>query len=223
MATLDIDAIMKTVDDRRYEFSIYAEGVYKFFLQHPDLIRGHPPAVHSVRWRMKDPDHLRKKILRKGANGEEITPKNVFERITDVAGVRILHLYQEQLKSINDVIVRRADAGDWVLAEKPKAYTWDPESVDFMRSLSLDVLQKESFYTSVHYIVRPRAHADVSCEIQVRTLFEEIWGEVDHCLNYPEPTSNVACREQIRVLAKLVGAGSRLVDAVFRTHSNLTG
>ena len=101
--------------------------------------------------------------------------------------------------------------------EPPKAYTWDPEAQGFFASMGLEVQVKDSFYTSVHYLVRPRADSPHCCEIQVRTLFEEIWGEVDHTLNYPNPTDNVACREQLRVLTKVVGAGSRLVDAIFRT------
>jgi len=48
-------------------------------------------------------------------------------------------------------------------------------------------------------------------------LFEEVWGEVDHVLNYPQETLIVACREQLRVLAKVVGAGTRLVDSIFRS------
>ena len=57
----------------------------------------------------------------------------------------------------------------------------------------------------------------ICCEIQVRTLFEEIWGEIDHSINYPHPTDSVACKEQLRVLSKLVGTGTRLADSIFRT------
>nr|WP_176561568.1 MULTISPECIES: hypothetical protein [Pseudomonas syringae group] len=106
---------------------------------------------------------------------------------------------------------------DWHLVEPPKAYTWDPESAEFFKKLDINTELKESHYTSLHYVIRPKAESDVVCEIQVRTLFEEIWGEVDHSLNYPSPTDNVACSEQLRVLAKVVGAGSRLVDSIFRT------
>jgi ppGpp synthetase/RelA/SpoT-type nucleotidyltranferase len=105
---------------------------------------------------------------------------------------------------------------DWHLPEPPKAYTWDPESKRFFENLNIDVEVRESFYTSVHYLVRPRADSPICCEIQVRTLFEEIWGEVDHALNYPTKSENLACKEQLLVLAKLVGAGSRLVDSIFR-------
>lgn len=109
---------------------------------------------------------------------------------------------------------------DWTLVEPPKAYTWDPESKQFFESLEIGVEIKESYYTSVHYVVRPRLDSPLCCEIQVRTLFEEIWGEVDHTLNYPTKSENLACREQLKVLAKLVGAGSRLVDSIFRSEKS---
>ena len=60
---------------------------------------------------------------------------------------------------------------------------------------------------------------NIVCEIQVRTLFEEIWGEIDHTINYPKKTDSVACGEQLRVLAKLVSTGTRLADSIFRSHS----
>lgn len=92
---------------------------------------------------------------------------------------------------------------------------------NFFEKLGLEVYQKESSYTSIHYLVKPHAEFPFCCEIQVRTLFEEIWGEIDHSINYPVATTSIAIREQLRVLAKLVGAGSRLADAIFRTHLDL--
>ena len=77
---------------------------------------------------------------------------------------------------------------------------------------------KDSYYTSIHYVVKPKSDSNICCEIQVRTLFEEIWGEIDHTINYPSPTDNKACREQLRVLSKLVSTGTRLADSIFRTH-----
>ncbi|MCY1382839.1 hypothetical protein D9M69_709010 [compost metagenome] len=60
----------------------------------------------------------------------------------------------------------------------------------------------------------------VACEVQVRTLFEEAWGEIDHSINYPEPTARMASIEQLRVLSKLVSTGSRLADAIFKVHAD---
>jgi ppGpp synthetase/RelA/SpoT-type nucleotidyltranferase len=174
-----------------------------------------------VKSRIKDPNHLREKIVRKQDARDLITVENVFTRITDLAGVRVLHLYQEQAQAIHAAIMDKVEnQRDWVFDEPPKAFTWDPEAQGFFANMGLEVHVKDSFYTSVHYLVRPRADSPHCCEIQVRTLFEEIWGEVDHTLNYPTPTDSIACREQLRVLTKVVGAGSRLVDSIFRTAAS---
>jgi putative GTP pyrophosphokinase len=199
---------------KELEFELFRDGIAGYFAKRGDLI----PVVHTVKPRTKNADRLKNKIKRMWDAGDHVEGKDVFQRITDLAGVRVLHLYQEQFTVIHAAIMEKISSKDWFLVERPKAYTWDPESVQFFTGFDLDVQAKESFYTSIHYIIRPREDSDISCEIQVRTLFEEIWGEVDHSLNYPEKTENLACSEQIRVLAKLVAAGSRLVDAIFRTQ-----
>jgi putative GTP pyrophosphokinase len=205
-------------DERVHELSIFMNGIERWFATNPRLSSGPLPVVHSVKSRLKDREHLKGKIARKQGDAAPIDATNLFSRITDLAGVRVLHLYQEQARVIHDEIMDKVrNKGDWVLDEAPRAYTWDPESTDFFASMGFEVKLKDSFYTSVHYLVRPRADSPLCCEVQVRTLFEEIWGEVDHALNYPTPTDVVACREQLRVLTKVVGAGSRLVDSIFRT------
>lgn len=215
------DLALSAFEERRHELSIFMKGVEGWFTSHPKLTGGSTPIVHSVKSRLKDSNHLKDKIVRKQASGDPITAENLFTRVTDLAGVRVLHLYQEQSRAIHAAIIDKVEnQRDWVFNEPPKAYTWDPEAQGFFADMGLEVQVKDSFYTSVHYLVRPRADSPHCCEIQVRTLFEEIWGEVDHTLNYPTPSENVACREQLRVLTKVVGAGSRLVDSIFRTAAS---
>ena len=218
---LTTDLALAAFEERRHELSIFMKGIEGWFASHPKLTGGSTPTVHSVKSRLKDLGHLKDKIVRKQVDGDPITADNLFTRVTDLAGVRVLHLYQEQSLAIHTAILDKVNnQRDWVFNEPPKAYTWDPEAQGFFARMGLEVHVKDSFYTSVHYLVRPRTDSPHCCEIQVRTLFEEIWGEVDHTLNYPNPTDNVACREQLRVLTKVVGAGSRLVDAIFRTAAN---
>ncbi|MFR8768448.1 MAG: hypothetical protein ACLVGF_12035 [Eubacterium sp.] len=82
---------------------------------------------------------------------------------------------------------------------------------------------RDTYYTSVHYVIKPNNElSNITCEIQVRTLFEEIWGEIDHTINYPHPTEIIACKEQLRVLAKLVSTGTRLADSIFRTYNDVS-
>lgn len=213
-----IAAAIDAVRSKQHELKIFMDGISQWFSAHPKLSLIDFPIVHSVRARLKTLEHLDEKIRRKWQEGEPTDANNVFEKITDLAGARILHLYQDQFPAIHTEILEKVtELKDWYLLESPKAYTWDPESQQFFQALKIDVEIKESFYTSVHYLVRPRKDSPLCCEIQVRTLFEEIWGEVDHALNYPTPSEKISCREQLRVLAKLVGAGSRLVDSIFRS------
>jgi putative GTP pyrophosphokinase len=77
-----------------------------------------------------------------------------------------------------------------------------------------------SLYTSVHYVVDAGLDARCTAEIQVRTLAEELWGEVDHAINYPHKTQSLACREQIKALARATSSCSRLVDAIYRSNDD---
>jgi ppGpp synthetase/RelA/SpoT-type nucleotidyltranferase len=214
------DAVIAQYMDMQHDFRIFMEGVLGYLGEHPTLRIHGREIVHSYKSRLKDPDHLRAKLARKRAAGNPISPENLFKHITDLAGVRIIHLFQEHFAMIDSVIRRKVEAGDWFLGERPTAYTWDPEAEVFFRRFDLDVTPKPTAYTSVHYLIRPRADSPLCCEVQVRTLFEEIWGEVDHQINYPVATNNLACREQILVLSKIVGAGSRLLDSLYRVHQD---
>ncbi|OHC75914.1 MAG: (p)ppGpp synthetase [Rhodospirillales bacterium RIFCSPLOWO2_12_FULL_58_28] len=206
--------------EKRHEFQIFMDGISQWFLTHPKLRHPDFPFVHSVKARLKNNEHLKEKIIRKSKENIEITKDNIFDEITDLAGVRVLHLYQDQFRTIHEeFLVKVNKLHDWYLPEHPKAYTWDPESIQFFENQNIKVEIKESFYTSVHYLVKPREDSLICCEIQVRTLFEEIWGEIDHVLNYPRQSLNLSCREQLLVLAKLVGAGSRLADSIFRSST----
>jgi putative GTP pyrophosphokinase len=214
----ELDEVLGAFDVQRHSLGIFMEGVAQTIGNHPQLSLSGSKIVHSYKSRLKDREHLRRKVERKNADGRNITVSNLFFKITDLAGVRILHLYQTDFSFIHDVIIGKVRDGDWILDERPKAYTWDPEAVSFFSKFDLEVIEKASSYTSVHYLVRPRKESPLCCEIQVRTLFEEIWGEVDHQINYPSATDNLACREQLMVLSKIVGAGSRLLDSLQRVH-----
>jgi putative GTP pyrophosphokinase len=114
---------------------------------------------------------------------------------------------------------RRAAGGDCLPSDRkdPFAHIWDEESRTFFEGIGIRAEVNPRLYSSVHYVVKARSKKDVTCEIQVRTLADEIWGEVDHKINYPEPHESVACREQIRVLARIASGCSRLVDSIMVT------
>jgi putative GTP pyrophosphokinase len=180
--------------------------------------------VHSIKYRLKDPEHLRAKIFRKidGARvrGEvfDITKDNLFLKINDLGGYRILHLHTSQTERIHQVLLEVIDRANFDLFEAPFANIWDEEARAFFTRIGVRTEVNPRLYSSVHYVVKARSRHDVTCEIQVRTLADEIWGEIDHKINYPESHPSVACREQIRVLARVASSCSRLVDSIMVAH-----
>ena len=177
--------------------------------------------VHSAKQRTKDPDHLRSKLVRKLLKAKtssepfDVSKENLFKRINDLAGFRIIHLHTRQVKDIHDELISIFDEQRWILVEGPIAKTWDDESRSYFSALGWETEVSETMYTSVHYVVQPNSRSELTCEIQVRTLMEEVWGEVDHTINYPVKSASQSCREQIKVLARLTSSCSRLVDSIF--------
>lgn len=207
--------IVAAYDNRKDEIDMFRQQVVGFFETSKQFHKQPLPLVHSVKSRLKSNSHLLDKVKRKWPQ-KKISAASLFSDVNDLAGVRILHLYSQQFSDIHALIMEHIRGGFWALAEKPTAYSWDPDTTDYFKSLGLRARTRGSYYTSVHYVVKPHRRTDLTCEIQVRTLFEEVWGEIDHALNYPEPSKNVACREQLRVLAKFASTGTRLVDAIYR-------
>lgn len=206
----------------KYELEGFKKQVENFFLDWPGFVVNQKSVIHSIKSRIKDPQHLRDKIYRKTENGRKISIDNFREQITDLIGVRVLYLYQDQFQIIHNEIMRQInERKEWKLVEEPKAYTWDPEAAKTYDNLGIKHQLKETFYTSVHYVIKPYNDnsQSICCEIQVRTLFEEIWGEIDHTINYPHATNSVACKEQLKVLAKLISSGTRLSDSIFRSYN----
>lgn len=206
--------------EKKTLFQFFQRNVESVFQNDTGLNTGIPTIIHSIRSRLKDEQHLADKIRRKHEEGRDITTENLFREITDFAGVRVLHLHQAQFDRIHSFIKGKVKSKVWRFREPPVAYTWDPESQVYFRKLKIKTELKPSYYTSVHYLVSP-ANEDgdsISCEIQVRTLFEEAWGEIDHSINYPNKTAKLANIEQLRVLSKLVSTGSRLADSIFKVH-----
>lgn len=206
--------------EKQYELKAFLQTVLFFFENNPAL-KG---IVHSVKSRMKDPEHLKDKIQRKLKSGKIIDENNLFTVVNDLIGVRVLYLYQDQFQLIHNELLKKVDeTKDWMFVEAPKAYTWDPETREYFEKLNIHTEVRDTYYTSVHYVIKPNNElSNITCEIQVRTLFEEIWGEIDHTINNPHQTEIIACKEQLRVLAKLVSTGTRLADSIFRTYNDVS-
>jgi ppGpp synthetase/RelA/SpoT-type nucleotidyltranferase len=214
----EIDGLVRRYVDNQEYFKRFCLQVQALFFNSDALA----PHVHSMKWRIKD---ARDKLVRKASAAKRskktfgINKDNLFETITDLVGFRILHLYTKQIELINKVILQLLREEKWHLIEGPIARTWDDESRQYFQEMGIATQDSASMYTSVHYVFKANKLTKWACELQVRTLAEELWGEVDHRINYPHETPNSSCREQIKVLARVTSSCSRLVDSIFHSHT----
>ncbi|NCD03607.1 MAG: (p)ppGpp synthetase [Clostridia bacterium] len=214
-----MDKLVELYNGEKFKIEQFMKRLVNFFQDNPSLHDGPLPVVHSVKYRMKDNTHLEDKLRRKISEGRDISKDNFFDEVTDLAGIRVLHLYSRQIEEIHNAIIQEVKSGDLALFEEPKAYTWDIDSQSFYESLGLKTLVKPSYYTSVHYVLMPKEGSPIKCEVQVRTLYEEVWGEIDHSINYPYNCESKACIEQLKVLAQLTAAGTRLANSIITSKN----
>lgn len=182
------------------------------------------PLIHFAKYRIKDPEHLRAKLTRKILEGKgtrtpfSVDENDVFEKVNDMAGIRIIHLNTEQLREIHSALLEVFDEQLLESVEPPTANCWDIEFEKLFTDLGIATRSRESMYTTVHYVIAANRRTKIRCEIQVRTLMDEVWAEVSHRVNYPDTTPSVTCRDQLKVLARFTTGCTRLVDSIFRSH-----
>lgn len=176
-----------------------------------------------MKHRVKDPEHLRRKLERKALerkqHGKEpnVTATNVFTKVGDLAGVRILHLHTDQIEPMTKAIKQILDEHRYDVKEGPTAIVWDREYAALYAGFGIRPEPRDSMYTSVHYVVQPSQKTPLRVELQVRTLTEELWGEVSHRVNYPDPAVKQVCKDQLKVLARMTSGCTRLVDSIFKS------
>lgn len=170
--------------------------------------------VHSVRWRVKDTEHVLEKIVRKRAEGSgkyaDISVENYFTIITDLVGIRALHLFKNEVSDI-DFAIR----GNQHLPgpDLPVVYArkGDTQSEETYPSEQFAWKEHPAGYRSVHYIIEAQPQKrKVYTEVQVRTIFEEGWSEIDHRVRYPNFLSDETVNVFLAIFNRLAGQADEM-------------
>jgi putative GTP pyrophosphokinase len=167
--------------------------------------------VHSLKFRIKDPEHLVAKLIRKKLERPKLSfdVHSYPEKVSDLIGVRALHLFKDQWKPIHE-FVRQT----WKLHEKPIANyrEGDPAGLlDDFRSSKLQLKKHRFGYRSIHYVLalQPPRRTHLA-ELQVRTVFEEGWSEIDHGVRYPRHSDDPYLAEILRIFNGLAGSADEI-------------
>lgn len=170
--------------------------------------------VHSCKFRVKDPEHLIEKIIRKNINGgDPVTKNNYREKFHDLIGLRAIHLYKEDWEQIHDQIYNKWSTN---FIGIPYAYIRKGDSTDFISKFENiegngEVREHQFGYRSIHYILCiTRDNKKYYAELQVRTIFEEGWSEIDHDIKYPYNLDNELYGNYLGILNRLAGASDEM-------------
>lgn len=152
-------------------------------------------SLYTIKHRIKDEDRLIEKIdernKKKRKRDSPIDASNYQKRIEDLLGIRIVCLRLSDVEKVEQYLDSLREEGKLVFVRKPKRKQTfvlpvkpgelPPEGVDL----------QYSGYSSIHYVVRlgksldpPREISSLWAEIQLRTILEEAWGEIDHKYRY---------------------------------------
>lgn len=123
--------------------------------------------IHSIQTRIKTSKSIADKLLRLGM---PLTVDSAVENLGDIAGIRVICSYINDIYLIADLLTSQADIEliritDYIKDPKPNGY----------RSLHLDV--KIPVFQSTRTVM-------VTAEIQIRTIAMDFWASVEHELAY---------------------------------------
>lgn len=147
-------------------------------------------SIKYIKSRLKDNYGLIEKIIRKRIErpDDDITLKNYKQKITDLAGVKAIHLFKDEWLNVHEYIIN-----NWDLFEQPIVYVRQGEekeednpNIKMYNEKKLRIQEHPKAYRSIHYIIKCQPLKISHCvEIQVRTIFEDGWSEIDHLIRYP--------------------------------------
>jgi ppGpp synthetase/RelA/SpoT-type nucleotidyltranferase len=169
------------------------------------------PQVHSLKVRIKDPERLVAKLIRKGLENPEfaVDCDTYEEHVPDLIGIRALHLFKDEWQPIHEFVVTT-----WDLHEQPIAYVrdGDPEEIcNAFKEAKCKVVKHEFGYRSVHYVIKTQPGKRVRlAELQVRTVFEEGWSEIDHSVRYPQLSSDPNLTFSLAILNRFAGSADEM-------------
>ena len=123
--------------------------------------------IHHIETRLKSPASIVEKLNRKGLPQ---TLEAIEQNLTDIAGVRIVCNYVEDIYHISKLLLRQRD----VELVRKRDYIQEP---------------KESGYRSLHLVIRIpvflSSHTElVPVEVQIRTIAMDFWATLEHQLRY---------------------------------------
>lgn len=157
--------------------------------------------IHHIEDRLKSPQSMFKKIQRLNL---PFTAESVRENLLDIAGVRVICNYIEDIYQVADLLTAQDD----VILIKRKDYIANP---------------KANGYRSLHLVIETPVYLSekkelVNVEVQIRTIAMDFWASLEHELKYKTDTEvSAELAEQLRLCAETIAQTDIQMQQIYRT------
>ncbi|PKM64815.1 MAG: GTP pyrophosphokinase [Firmicutes bacterium HGW-Firmicutes-20] len=159
--------------------------------------------IHHMEYRLKAPQSIAEKMQKKGL---EITAENIRKNLTDIAGVRVICNYLNDINRIANLLIRQDD----ITLVRKNDYISEPKKNGY-RSLHLIVL--------VPIFLAERTES-VPVEIQIRTIAMDFWASLEHQLKYKGHSDmSEGLRERLKYCAESI---TRLDEEMQMIYEEIT-
>ena len=145
--------------------------------------------IEAIKTRLKTSESIGNKLLKKGF---PLTLRSIEENLFDVAGIRVICTYVDDIYNLADCLLSQDD----IKLIRKKDYIKNP---------------KDNGYRSLHLIVEipiflVGEKKYVKAEIQLRTVSMESWSNVEHSLCYKKELSSELALEARKKLLEYANA-----------------
>ncbi len=161
--------------------------------------------IHNISSRLKSPESIANKLIKKGI---PITAESILSNLHDIAGVRVICHYIEDIYQIAHYLSMHDD----IRIIKQKDYIQNP---------------KPSGYRSLHLIVTVPVYLStgkkvVPVEIQIRTIAMDFWASLEHQLRY-KTKNNVPAdlSEELKALADTINSTDMRMEDIYHRINDL--
>ena len=175
--TLHIDALQDTLVREQYDAFMKLMAYYRCAMMEIETklnvlnqefsLRYDRNPISSIKSRLKSPASIREKLTRRGI---DVTIENIEACLNDVAGVRVICAFPEDVRTIAKALLKQDD----VELIEQKDYILNP---------------KENGYRSLHLILEipvflQEGRVNVPVEVQLRTIAMDFWASLEHSMRY---------------------------------------
>ena len=214
LKTLDIsdghfdgEQIPEFIDQMQvYEGAMYEISTKLEILDDEFQVRFSHDPIHHMERRLKSVDSIIGKLERKGL---PISVKSVKDNLFDVAGIRVICNYRDDVYSVSNYLSSQSD----IQVLQVKDYIRNPKQNGY-RSLHVIYAVPVFLSSGAHY---------TPVEVQFRTIAMDYWASLEHALRYKSDLPDAKLSEHSQTLLDCAKSLQNVEAQMQNIHRDING